>query len=178
MSSCNFNLEIPQLADLPQRDLPDHSCFHDVVVKEHLSLLPSFLGNLSKGITEHLSNKILKHSSQLNGVLLSYSKPSVMDKKGKILDEQPHIHVDVTYSATIFRPVLGSVLCGSVNKVGIDHVGCLLYNCFNVTVISRRNDGGFPAGFEEESTIWFVITGVDATGGLLSLTGEYFEDHL
>lgn len=174
-------MEIPELADLPQKDLQDRSCFHNVVVKEHLSLLPSLIGNLSKGITEHLSNKILKHSAQLKGVMMSYSKPTVMHEKGKILDEQPHIHFDVTYSATIFRPILGDVLCGTVNVVGIDHVGCLLYDCFNVTVVSRRSNDlqcRFPAGFEEQSTIWFMVTCVDTTGDLLSLTGEYFEGHL
>lgn len=172
-------MNLPELADIPCGDLEaHHSYFHNVVVKEHLALLPSFVGNLSKGVTEHLSDKILKHSSQLQGVLLSFSKPRFMNEMGKILDEQPHIHFDVTYSATIFRPVLGSVLCGTVNKVGVDHVGCLLFNCFNVTVISRRtgHQCGFPAGFVEESIIWFMVTSLDTTGDLLSLTGEYFQN--
>ena len=25
-------------------------------------------------------------------------------------------------------------MCGEVNKVGVDHVGCLLYSCFNIAV--------------------------------------------
>lgn len=26
------------------------------------------------------------------------------------------------------------VMCGHVNRVGVDHIGCLLFNCFNVSV--------------------------------------------
>lgn len=171
--------ELPELAEArpPAMKVGDPSGFHNVLVKEHISLLPSFIGNLSKGITEHLSSKILKYSTDFNGVLLSYSKPTLIRKEGKILDEQPHIHFDVTYFATIFRPVLGSVFCGTVNKVGVDHVGCLLYDCFNVTVVSTgRKHGRFPWGFEEQSTIWFMVTCLDTTGDLLSLTGEYLSN--
>lgn len=153
------------------------TCFHEILVEEHLSLLPSLFGNLSKGITEHLNNKILKYSNDLNGVFLSYSRPILKQKEGKILDEQPHTHLDVTYSATIFRPVLGSALCGTVNKVGADHIGCLMFDCFNVTVVSSGQNEEFPSGFEECSTIWFMVTGLDTTGDLLSLTGEYLADH-
>lgn len=163
---------LPELAQVPVMK-GDHTCFHNVLIKEHLSLLPSFIGNLSKGITEHLSSKILKYSTDFSGVLLSYSKPTLIHEEGKILDEQPHVHFEVTYYATIFRPVLGSVFCGTVNKVGVDHVGCLLYDCFNVTVVSSGHTGSFPWGFEEQSTIWFIVTCLDTTGDLLSLTGEY-----
>ena len=28
----------------------------------------------------------------------------------------------------------GNVMCGEVNKVGVDHIGCLLFGCFNTAV--------------------------------------------
>lgn len=167
--------DLPELAPICPID-SDSSCFRNVLIKEHVSLLPSFVGKLSQGITEYLSSKILKYSSQFGGVLLCYSRPTLMNQEGRIMDEQPHIHFDVTYSATLFKPVLGSVLCGRVNKVGVDHVGCLLYDCFNVTVVSKTmNHRNFPSGFEEESTICFTVTLLDITGDLLSLIGEYLE---
>lgn len=156
------------------------SCFHEVVVKEHISLLPCFVGKLSEGIVEHLNCKVLKYSTDLKGVLLSYSKPTVTHNRGLILDELPHIHLDFTYTGYIFRPALGSVLCGVVNKVGIDHVGCLLYDCFNVTVISLETSqcntsNRFPFGLEEGSIVWFGVLSLDITRDSLSLTGNYFE---
>lgn len=178
-------MAVPELLSAPdQKCLLESSCFRCVTVKEHLSLLPCFVGNLSKGIIEHLSGKILKYSALLNGVLLSYSRPTVMQKEGKILDEQPHIHFDLKYTVCIFRPILGSVLCGTVNKMGIDHIGCLLYDCFNVTVVCKgrkwhksdvHTHNNFPVELEGGASIWFTVTSLDTTGDILSLTGEYFD---
>jgi DNA-directed RNA polymerase subunit E'/Rpb7 len=127
-----------------------------------------------KGVTAHLSCKILKYSADFNGVLLSYSELTSLHKKGMIFDEQPHIHFDVTYIATVFRPLLGSVFCGTVNKISVDHVGCLLYDCFNVTVTSNRQF----SSIQEQSNICFVVTSLDTTGDLLSLTGEWCDGAL
>lgn len=158
----------------------DWSCFRRVVVKEHLSLLPYFVGNTSKGIIEKLNCKILKYSTDLNGVLLGYSNITLIQEMGKIMDEQPHIHFDVKYTACIFRPVMGSVLCGKVNKVGSDHVGCLLYDCFNVTVVSKGtnwhdDNSFFPFDLEGGSKIWFKVVSLDITGDILSLTGDFID---
>ena len=180
-----MSLQLPCLPELVSVRVQDpnksaeSSCFRRLDVREHLTLLPCYVGNLSEGIVEHLNAKILRYSSLLDGVLLSYSRPRVMQKEGKIHDEQPHIHFDLSYSAYIFRPTLGSVLCGTVNKVGTDHIGCLLYDCFNVTVVSKseKTENGlcsnFPSGFENGSDICFRVMSLDSVGNFLSLTGEY-----
>lgn len=172
---------LPICADRRKND--DSSCFRNMTVKEHLSLLPCYIGRVSNGITEHINRKILRYSSQFNGVLLSYSKPRAIQNEAKIMDEQPHIHFDITYTAYVFRPVLGSLLCGTVNKIGVDHVGCLLFDCFNVSVISKgRNwhkngfSNTFPSGCEYGSCIWFKVVSLDTAGDILSLTGEHYSD--
>ena len=150
--------------------------FHYLVVREQISVLPCFIDNISEGIERYLSNKILKYSSDFNGVLVFYYRPTLLHNKGKILDEHPHIHFDVSYTAYIFKPVIGSTLFGTVSNIVESSdkvVGCLLYDCIHVTVIStrikwHRND------FEVGSSIRFRLRSLEVTrDGALLLTGEY-----
>ena len=172
---------LPEIASVSLPEETESSCFRKVMVKEHLSLLPCFIGNLSKGVLGYLSGKVLKYSSHLNGVLLAFSNPTVIQEEGLIFDEQPHIHFDLNYAAYVFRPVVGSVLNGRINKVGSDHVGCLLYDCFNVTVVCKgrnwHNDAskGFPYGLESGADICFRVISLDVTGDVMSLTGDFFD---
>ena len=178
--------EFPLLPELEQVQAPDataSSCFHKLEVCEHISLLPCFVGRLSQGISEHLSKKLLRYSEHYGGVLLAYSKPCVQQALGRILDEQPHIHFDLTYTAYVFRPVVGSVVCGTVNNVGGDHVGCLVYDCFNASVFSTKRggkglkklNGAFTSKFMVGSKVWFRVVSTENVSGILSIIGEYFD---
>ena len=178
--------EVRQLPELELVSAPEEtnsSCFHKLEVSEHLSLLPCFVGRLSHGVTEHLNKKLLRYSDHYGGVLLAYSKPCVQQTYGRILDEQPHIHFDLKYIAYVFRPVIGSVVCGTVNNVGGDHVGCLVYDCFNASVFSgrgegktnKRTNGLFGGKFSIGSRIWFRVLSIENVSGILSIVGEYFD---
>ena len=176
-------MEVSRLPDLELVSAPDRtasSCFHRLEVNEHISLLPCFVGRLSQGILEHLNTKLLRYSENYGGVLLAYSKPSVQQTHGRILDEQPHIHFDLKYTAYVFRPVIGSIVCGTVNNVGGDHVGCLVYDCFNASVFSKREKGrrklnGHFSRFVIGSKIWFRVVSIENISGILSIIGEYFD---
>ena len=176
-------MDISRLPELEQVSAPDvtaSSCFHKLEVSEHISLLPCFVGRLSQGILEHLDEKLLRYSEQYGGVLLAYSKPSVQQTHGRILDEQPHIHFDLKYTAYVFRPVIDSIVCGTVNNVGGDHVGCLVYDCFNASVFSKQAKGqkrinGLFSQFVVGSKIWFRVVSIENISGILSIVGEYFD---
>ena len=126
---------------------------------------------------------MLRYSDDYRGVFLSYSRPVVLQHCGKILDEQPHIHLEVKYEAYIFKPTIGEVMCGTINKIGDGHVGCLVHHCFNASVISRRSmtqndrktlNGWFDTGqFDIGSKIWFRVSGLDNVSGILVIQGEY-----
>ena len=177
-------MDISRLPELEQISAPDataSSCFHKLEVSEHISLLPCFVGRLSQGILEHLDKKLLRYSEQYSGVLLAYSKPSVQQTHGRILDEQPHIHFDLKYMAYVFRPVIDSIVCGTVNNVGGDHVGCLVYDCFNASVFARQLSkgrqrlNGLFSEFVVGSKIWFRVVSIENISGILSIVGEYFD---
>ena len=71
-------------------------------------------------MTELLSSRLLFYNSLYSGVLLSFTSirvlqryslklplklsNSVPDRVGEIFDELPHIHINIEYTATVFRP--------------------------------------------------------------------------
>ena len=181
--SMSKGLELPEL--VPACGTPivnSNQAFRCVCVREHISLLPCYVGKISQGVIGLLNAKVLTYSSRLNGVLLSYSKPVLLQKEGRILDEHPHIHFDLSYTAYIFRPLLGSILQGTVNKIGTEHVGCLLYDCFNVSIVDKRKKvhhekkclNSSYKELEIGAEIRFKVVAIDTpiSGGVLSLMGE------
>ena len=42
--------------------------------------------------------------------------------------------VFASFSVIVFKPAVGSVLRGEVNKIGMVHIGCIVHNCFNARV--------------------------------------------
>ena len=172
-----FSLKLPELEK--GLDVSATSCFRRIEVQEHLSLLPCYIGRLADGITDHVSGKVLRYVASLSGILVSYSKPVVLQSFGRIFDEQPHIHFDICYSAYVFKPTVGTILRGTVNKIGGDHVGCLVYDCFNASLIAPATPAskngysvGFSGKFRVGSKVWFRVTRLDIVGGILSITGE------
>lgn len=170
----------PSLALVTSLDA-DNLSFRCVEVLEHVSLLPCYVGHLSEGIIKYLNQKIFNFLDQLGGILLAYSRPQVLQQYGAILDEQPHVHFDLKYSAYIFKPLAGSVLCGVVNNLGGDHIGCLVHNCFNASVVSEaaHKDDRVSDWSTDQivvgSTIWFKVTNIENVGGVVSIGGEYID---
>jgi len=156
----------------------DVSCFKRVQVKRRMSLSPSYIGRVSQGVMEQLNSDILHYSKELGGVILSYSNPLVQQKLGCILDEQPRIHFDLTVTYCLFAPKVGDLLWGKVNKLGEDHVGCLINDCFNASV---QNKGEFLSGIngyrslKEGDQLLFRVTDLETTGGILSIRGEPYD---
>jgi len=170
---------LPQLAEFPELSISETSCFRQLELQERMSLLPCYLGRLAEGILEHLNGRVLRYCEQYGGVLLCYSKPCVLQRCGRILDEQPQIHFDLKFTACIFKPTIGSILCGTVNKIGGDYIGCLVDDCFNASIVRETQQfkvtNGCLARIELGSKILFRVTKLDVDGGILSLWGEHFD---
>lgn len=154
-----------------------HSCFVRVESQDHISLHPRYLGRLKEGVKEELKSKLMKYSDVLEGVPVSYESFRIMQRSGSILDELPCIHFDVKVNLIVFKPTLGSTLVGVVNKLGVDHVGCLVHNCFNAS-ISKSNfrNGLIYDSLDIGSDFKFNVIGTEAVNGVLAITGEV-EEH-
>lgn len=165
------------LQEAKRKCFEKHSCFVRVESIEHVGLSPRYLGQLKKGVNEELTNKLMRYSDVLEGVPVSYEGFRIMQRSGSILDELPFIHFDVKVNFIVFKPTIGRTLVGVVNKIGVDHVGCLVHNCFNAS-ISKSNfrNGLIYDSLDIGSDFIFKVIEIEAVNGVLSITGEV-EDH-
>ena len=146
------------------------SLFRTVQVVQHISLPPSYIGRMAKGITEILNRKILKYFSEYGGFVLAYSKPLVLQRAANIVNESPNLHFEVQVDLHLFTPLVGALLCGTVNHViNESHVGCLVYNCFNASVERKPHTKN---GITRGEKIWFRVVNLETISGVLCIRGK------
>ena len=154
-----------------------NSGFIRIESTEHIGLHPRYLGRLKEGVKEELKSNLMKYSDVLEGVPVNYEGFQIQQRTGCILDELPYIHFDVKVNAIVFKPTIGSTLIGVVNKIGVDHVGCLVHNCFNAS-ISKSNfrNGLIYDNLDMGSDFAFKVIGTEAVNGVLAIIGQV-EEH-
>ena len=102
------------------------------------------------------------------------SKPQVLQRAAVIHDEQSGLHFDVQTDLYLFTPKVGSILQGTVNHIqNTTHVGCLVYGCFNATVL-RRSKGSSKRknGIERRQSIRFKVVKLEKVSGVLCILGQ------
>ena len=133
----------------------------------------------------HPSGTILGWHSISNPLQLSWmvlliskrklkSKPQVLQRAAVIHDEQSRLHFDVQTELYLFAPKVGSILQGTVNHIqNTTHVGCLVYGCFNATVL-RRSKGNSKRknGMERGQSIRFKVVKLKKVSGVLCIFGQ------
>ena len=153
-----------------------NSCFVKEQTTEHIVLHPRYLGCVRKGVQEHLKSKLMRHSDILNGVPVNYEAFKIEQRTGSILEESPYIHFDVKVNIILFKPTIGSTLVGTVNKLGVDYVGCLVHNCFNASIAkSNFKNGLLFDSLDIGSEFLFKVIGTEAVNGVLAIIGEVKE---
>ena len=179
----NFNMASPKhlgymvsLDEAKRKCAERHSCFTRVESTEHIFLHPRYLGRLREGVKEELNSKLMKYSDVLQGVPVCYENFKILQRCGSILEELPDIHFDVKVNLIVFKPIIGSSLVGVVNNIGVDHVGCLIHNCFNASVSkSNFRNGLLYDSLDIGSEFTFTVIGTEAVNGVLAITGEVGE---
>ena len=152
----------------------EDSLFRTVRVVQHMILPPSYMGRIGAGVIENLNRRILKFSSEHQGFILAYSKPQVLQRAAVIHDEKAGLHFDVQADLYLFAPKVGSTLQGTVNHIqNTTHLGCLVYGCFNATVL-RRSKGNHwrKNGIEGGQSITFKVVNLEKVSGVLCIHGK------
>ena len=87
-----------------------NAMFWSKTIELSTAVLPSGLKNLTREIEDGLASLLLKYSSILKGVLISYDNVQILDdRKGMIINELPHIHYRVLADAVVFAPEPGAI---------------------------------------------------------------------
>ncbi|MBN3297994.1 RPA43 polymerase, partial [Amia calva] len=125
---------IPTFADACNLVNAQYSCLVVDTHRRHVALSPMYLKKKKTGLQEQLNTDLLKYSESLKGVPIAYDNIKILGKHGDIYDDQGYIHMDIEAAFVTFRPKKGQKLLGVINKVGVNHVGCLVHGCFNASV--------------------------------------------
>lgn len=152
--------------------------FDKVSTTKHIILSPKYLGRVKNGIVEQLNSELNFTSKSLGGILIAYSNIHLLNRVGDILAEQPYIHFDVQADFIVFKPVVGCLLRGVVNKVGKNHVGCLVHNFFNASIRrpSELLNDWHGKNMDVGDEFIFKVTRVSTYTKLMCIEGILTED--
>lgn len=102
--------------------------------------------------------------------------------ESRIIDDQPMVVLHARLSVIVFKPVVGAVLCGEVNKIGMAHIGCIVHDCFNARVYFQMTSNMHvpltdeQAAFINElkvgSNLLFRVSKLSVQQDLLQITGS------
>ncbi|XP_028317235.1 DNA-directed RNA polymerase I subunit RPA43 [Gouania willdenowi] len=153
-----------------------YSCLVMTAHRRHVALPPVYLRKKRTGIQEELEAELLRFSHRMNGVPLAYDNIKIVGQHGDIYDDSGYIHMDVEANFIVFKPTECQKLQGTVNKLGVNHVGCLVHGCFNASIpkpniipVETWRDAGPRIGTELE----FEVTALDAdSAGVLLIRGR------
>ena len=151
-----------------QRNPVNELYFVSVEVKEHIILMPSYIGRIEKGIFEHLNKRILQYSPEIGGVMVAYSKPVILHNAGLIVDDNPQIHFDLKYLACVFQPVIGSILQATIHRIGNGYIICLSRGCFSIYIPIDTSHGNIVLNEE----VYVRIVKPSTSGDDMTLIGE------
>ena len=155
--------------------------FFSIEVKEHVVLMPWYIGNIKMGIQEKLNPRILEYSPKLQGILVSYSDVTILQSAGAIHEDSPQVHFDIKYSACMFQPPIGTVFNAIVNKVGDDYFTCLAHGCFSVLVSLGIGESNYSTAYSditEGQEVCVQITNLPVVGDHVTLIGELYVEKL
>ncbi|CAG9770510.1 unnamed protein product [Ceutorhynchus assimilis] len=143
--------------------------------KYHVALHPAQFNNFGESVKDELGKKIGRFDESFQGIMLGYENVRLQSKLGVIGSDNCHVHLDIEALFYVFHPQIDMVLKGTVTRTTKDHVGCLVYNTFNISLPK-------PAGEEDEtwlgenvtikSEVSFRITFVNLTARLPHIRGH------
>ncbi len=95
------------------------TCFQTVEILLKVAIEPVYTAHPIDAVKQQLNNSLFKYSEKVHGIPLSYSDLKFPKGKefGRIMTDQPWIHVDVLTKLTVFSPVVGSKLEGKISRV-------------------------------------------------------------
>ncbi|XP_057334029.1 probable serine/threonine-protein kinase kinX [Microplitis mediator] len=151
----------------------ENSCVFKETLQRHVSLHPIHLNDTKKALKDILNSSINTFDTEFNGLLIAYKNPKLLCPLGFINYDNYFIHMNVQADFYIFRPAVGSVLTGVVNKKEENYIGVLVHKAFNVSITKRMKDDSWQGHYLEvgqEAT--FTVTQVDLRARVPFIRGK------
>ena len=124
------------LSTLESLVVNEHSQVIKKTSKIHMGLSPGCLSNIKQGLEAQLLPQLNRYYPALGAILLGWDDLRLCAKAGLLMADSPAVHVDITGNFYVFSPEVGSVLQATVNKKSAGHIGCLVHETFNISLMS------------------------------------------
>ena len=124
-------------------------------IRLRASILPSGLAHVKSSVDKCIQEFLLRYSDSVNGVIMAYNDVQIAnDGRGKIVEELPHIHYDISCDALVFTPVPEAQLTGRVTGSFHSHISLVVFNYFNASISAEHLR---KSGFEYDTTkeVWY-----------------------
>jgi DNA-directed RNA polymerase subunit E'/Rpb7 len=111
--------------------------FYEIETTVKCALSPSCIGRPRAGVEKQLHRSLYRYNDELQGIPMSYSKvnfPSGAAQVGKVLNENPWLHVKVNTTVLVFKPSKGDIIQGTVQFITESSVSLLCYGIFNSSI--------------------------------------------
>ena len=116
-------------------------------------LAPIFINKTDQGTAEYLEQMVTTYIPELEGVVISFSNIQKLEHQCVLKTESPFLHFFVSVDLTLFKPEIGMVMVGIVNKVSPDHFGCLVNGYFNCSIAKDQFATNYFE-WNDESSHW------------------------
>ena len=177
----NFKSDRKPAGMLPLADLKALASNSESLVSRKVStvrmcLMPGVLNKIKEGLEAQLMPHLNRYYPAVGAILLGWEGLRCCQPTGRLVSDSPAIHVEVTGSFYIFSPQIGSVLPARVNKMSEKHIGCLIHETFNISLMGDRMDSSVTTGeviMIEVTKLFWGFRGVPVIQGrLLSGRGQ------
>eukprot|EP01138_Halocafeteria_seosinensis_P002977 gb/GECG01003041.1/.p1 GENE.gb/GECG01003041.1/~~gb/GECG01003041.1/.p1 ORF type:complete len:244 (+),score=39.67 gb/GECG01003041.1/:1-732(+) len=164
------------------------SSFELSTIRISVSLAPAYIGRVRLGVEEVLHEYLMKYRSDIDGVMLTYhgfKLPRGYDS-ATVMENSPFFHFKVDVKSLLFRPRIGSILTGVVNKCSSAHVGMLVCGLFNASIHAEcfKDTHQFDSATQSwkpldtdgqtiavNSQVSFKVTELHTSSGIIALQG-------
>lgn len=93
-----------------------------------------FLGKEDRAIKEKLNRLKTRYVPEVDGVLIEWSDLSILNDKGILIDDQPFIFWRISFTARVFKPIVGKIIKGKIDRILQCYFIAKAMNSFTVTV--------------------------------------------
>jgi DNA-directed RNA polymerase subunit E'/Rpb7 len=137
----------------PNNPTMDSEVFYMNRVELKCAILPSDMSSPMDAVKLQLNEMLLKYNEELQAVPICFSKIEFDAGKnsGRVIAEQPWIHVDLVTSLLLFKPMPGRIIHGVINQISDGHISLLVYGMFNASIAAEEIGKKFKFNYGNQS---------------------------